>query len=219
MLSRRPSEEVRHLRVGQLMEIAIIKADRPETGRGLHTDCLVRHFAQSRECVGWRYRYREDQMGGVLAPDGLQRYPHRRSGGDAVVNGDCGAVLDLRSGTACTIDLTASLDLGKLSRRFFLQIALRDIQSGRQMPVDKGLGRGAVCHCTDREFGLPRHPDLAYEDDIERRVERLGNLETDGNAAARQCQDHRLSFLQMRQLAGKATAGITAVCEFHVWPP
>ena len=87
------------------------------------------------------------------------------------------------------------------------------------MPIDKGLGRSAVGHCTDCEFGLPRHPDLAHEYDIERCVERLGNLETDGDAAARQCEDHRLAFFQMRQLAGKATTGIAAICEFHVRPP
>src|SRR5215470_17361120 len=71
-------------------------------------------------------------MGGTLAPDGLQRHPHRRSGGDAVVNGDCRAPADFRSRAARTIDLTAPLDLGELSRRLILQIALGDIQGGRQ---------------------------------------------------------------------------------------
>jgi hypothetical protein len=66
------------------------------------------------------------------------------------------------------------------------------------------------------QFGLPRHSDLAHEHNIERRIECLSNLEPDRDAAARQCQNHRLPVIKMRQLASEAATRIGAIQELHI---
>jgi len=43
----------------------------------------------------------------------------------------------------------------------------------------------------------------------------LGNLETDSNAAARQCQDHRRPVFEMGQFGGQLTPGHFAIWEPH----
>ena len=52
--------------------------------------------------------------------------------------------------------------------------------------------------------------------EIERRIERLRNLEPDRDATARQCQNHRLPVLKMRQLASEAATRIGAIRELHI---
>jgi len=54
-------------------------------------------------------------------------------------------------------------------------------------PVWK-FGRGCpVGDGAESELRLPGHPDFAHDHDVEWCAERLGNLETDSNAATRQC--------------------------------
>jgi hypothetical protein len=74
----------------------------------------------------------------------------------------------------------------------------------------------APSHRAECQFGLPRHSDLAHEHNIERRIECLSNLEPDRDAAARQCQNHRLPVVKMRQLASEAATRIGAIQELHI---
>jgi hypothetical protein len=90
------------------------------------------------------------------------------------------------------------------------------VQNDRHSPVDKSLRTGPVSHRAERQLGLPRHSDLAHQHNIERRIECLGNLEPDRDAAARQCQNHRLLVLKMRQLASEAATRIGAIRELHI---
>src|SRR5690242_20939485 len=54
-----------------------------------------------------------------------------------------------------------------------------------------------------RQLGLERHADLAHQDDVERGVERPGDLDSDGDAAARQRQHDRIAGTQRCQPGGK----------------
>src|SRR5271169_6790381 len=84
------------------------------------------------------------------------------------------------------------------------------------MPVDESLVAGAAGDRAEGQLGLPGDPDLPHEHDIERRIERPGNLEADRDTAARQCQDDRLPVFQMQKLVGEPAAGLAAICELHV---
>ena len=63
--------------------------------------------------------------------------------------------------------------------------------------------------------GCPGTPDLTNKHDIERRIEGLGNLKTDGDTAARQRRDQRPTAPQMCQLATKPASGFVASYVFH----
>jgi hypothetical protein len=145
----------------------------------------------------------------------VQRHPHRRAGGDAVIDDNRRAPSDFQCRTAFAVRFPAPLDLLELTCDLLLDVAIRNIQTRCQTPVDKNLRAGAVGDRAKSELGLPGHPDLSHEHDIKRRIERPGYLETDCDTATRQCQDDRLRALQMRQLVGEPAAGLAAICVFH----
>src|SRR6516165_11127434 len=99
--------------------------------------------------------------------------------------------------------------------------------SGRSERWVTRSGRGNDISCravtvgnrTERELGLPGHPDLAHQHDIESCIERACDLEADRDTSARQYQDDRLPVFQMQQLFGKPAPGLATICELHVRPP
>src|SRR6516225_459809 len=212
---RRADKESDHLGIAHLVEIAIVEADCTEPDRRLQADGLVGVLAQGRERIRRRYRYGENQPRGITASHGLQCHPHRRASGDPVIDNDCCTPGDVQCWTTLTVRFSAPLDLFELTCCLFPDVALGDIQAGRQIPVDKSFRKGAVSDRTESELGLPGHPDLAHEHDIERCVERLGNLETDRDTAARQCEDDRLLVFQMQKLVSEPVAGVAAICVSH----
>src|SRR5882672_1874305 len=100
----------------------------------------------------------------------------------------------------------APLDLLELAPSFARDVVLVYGELGGEDVVDDHLWIGSVHHRTEREFGLPRHPDLADQHDVERGVESLGDLKTDRHAAARQGEHNRFLLPQLLQLRGKLAA-------------
>jgi len=64
---------------------------------------------------------------------------------------------------------------------------------------DEDVRAGSVADGADRELGFRERSDLADEHDIECRV----NFRGDGDTAARQRQDDRLSLPEIRQFGGE----------------
>ena len=122
-------EETGHLRIAHLMEIAIVEADRPEPDRRLQADGFVGSLGQGRERIGRRYGHGEDQPRGGAVPHGLQRDPHRRTGGDAVIDNDRRTPGDFQSRTAFAIRFSAPLDFFELTGGLLLDVAVRNIQT------------------------------------------------------------------------------------------
>jgi hypothetical protein len=60
---------------------------------------------------------------------------------------------------------------------------------------------------------MPRSADLADEENVQRRVERPGHLESHWNTAARQRQHYRISPVGFRQLFAELAAGLPAIKE------
>ena len=63
---------------------------------------------------------------------------------------------------------------------------------------------------------MPGHADLAHEYDIEWRIKRLGNLESDGDDAAWQGQDYRPKIFEVGQLPGETASGVATIGVLHV---
>src|SRR6516164_2424992 len=197
------------------MEIAVVEPDSPKPDRRLQAHCLVDFLAQACERVRRRHGHGQDQLRGATAPHGLQRDPHRRTGGDAVIDYDRGTSGDFPCWAPFAISITTPLDLFEPARGFVPDIALRNTPSGRQIVVDKRFRTGSVGHRAEGQLGLPGDPDFLHEYDVEWGIESLGYLEADRDTAARQRQDDRLRLFQVRELASKTVAGLTAIRELH----
>src|SRR5215472_16120333 len=151
----------------------------------------------------------------ITPPHRAQRHPHRRASGNAVIDDDRAVPTDCYWRAACTIARAPPLNLLELTRRLFLHIAFRYAQGVGQILIDEDLGGCPIGNGTQSQLELPGHPDFAYQHDVERRAERSGNLKTDGDTAARQCQDDRRPVFELRQFGGQLAAGSRAIGEFH----
>src|SRR5215469_6152375 len=151
----------------------------------------------------------------ITPPHRAQRHPHRRASSNTVIDDDCAVPTDDYWRAACTIARAPPLNLLELTRRLFLHIAFRYTQSVRQIIIDEDLEARSIGNGTQSKLGLPGHPDFAHQHDVEWRAERLGNLKTDSDTAARQCQDDRRPVLKLRQFGSQLAAGGCAIGEFH----
>src|SRR5262249_15615639 len=79
----------------------------------------------------------------------------------------------------------------------------------------------ALADRSHREFGLIGDSELADDDHIERRAERLGHLEGDRYAAAREPEHYKVAAArgQVPDRPGTVTPGIGPVHESHQLPP
>lgn len=109
-------------------------------------------------------------------------------------------------GSIAEINLPTALNLLQLARSFTGDVVFFDAELGGQLVVEDHLRIGSVHDRPERELGLPGHSDLADQDDVERGVELLGDLETNRHTAARQGEHDRLFVAQMLQPPGKLAA-------------
>lgn len=93
------------------------------------------------------------------------------------------------------------------------QIAVRHTRGPHHLFVDDAhafLADGA-----HGQLRLEGHPELAYEADVERSAEGLGDLRGDRDAAAGKSHDHQVLALQVVQPGSELSARIGSVCEVH----
>jgi hypothetical protein len=62
---------------------------------------------------------------------------------------------------------------------------------------------------------LARHAELAHDEHVERRPEDAGDLEGDGNAAARQAEDHGPGPSMVLEGVAQLATGVDAIDERH----
>ena len=65
------------------------------------------------------------------------------------------------------------------------------------------------------QLGLERHPELADDDDVQRRAEGAGDLEGDRDTPPRQAKDHDTPIAQVLQPGGQAPSRIGPIRENH----
>jgi hypothetical protein len=107
-----------------------------------------------------------------------------------------------------------ALDLGKLRSRTALS-GLVDADEADHLLIADDDRRAAVDHRSHGQFGLRWHADLSHQDEVDWRLELGRDLRGDGNAAARQCQDHRPLPLVAGKRRGELTSRVRSVLEAH----
>lgn len=101
-----------------------------------------------------------------------------------------------------------------------LELRLGDVGLVHEPSID--VQRAAGGDRPHRQFRLPRHAELAHQQHIERRVQRLGHFKTDRHATAWQREhDHVVTLRIAAQMPRERTARCRTVEEnaFHDRPP
>ena len=116
---------------------------------------------------------------------------------------------------AADIARATPLDFGQFLVAHAREFAFADAGQRDHVLVAHGHRPLAVDHRAHGELGLKGHADLAHQQEVERRIERGGNLRGHRHAAARQRQHHRLLVFVTRKCLGEPAAGIDAIDEGH----
>lgn len=111
--------------------------------------------------------------------------------------------------------MPSALDPGEFPVARRIVVDLIDADDLNDVLVADDDRRPAVDDRAHREFRLGRHTDLSHQDEIQRRIEPGCDLCGDGNAAARQCQDHRSLILVAGKSLGEQASGIYSILEAH----
>jgi hypothetical protein len=82
-----------------------------------------------------------------------------------------------------------------------------------ELVIEHKLWIGSIDDRAKSQFRLVRRADLAHENDIERRLQRLGHLERHWNATAGKREDNRMGILVRHQPFRELAAGIAAILE------
>ena len=73
--------------------------------------------------------------------------------------------------------------------------------------------RDAGRDCAERELRLPRHPELSRNDDVQGRVEGLGDPGRHGDTAPRQAEDDGIDQLFTAQALAQRAPGMDPIAE------
>src|SRR5512134_134029 len=107
-------EKAHDLCVGDLVEIAVVEADRVERLRRLQADDLIDLAVQLLKGAGRRDRNRQNQQFRLLAPQRGKGRSYARSRGDPVIDDDDLTPFDGHAHPALQIDALPPLDLDQL---------------------------------------------------------------------------------------------------------
>src|SRR5215471_9678344 len=94
-LYRKPLENIDHILIRNLPEIGVVVADSDKKVVLFETNDVVGLAAQLGNSARRSDWHRKDESLRLARADGAQRYPHRRTGGNAIVNHDRRAAGDL----------------------------------------------------------------------------------------------------------------------------
>lgn len=141
---------------------------------------------------------------------------HRRAGRQTVVDEDDGSARQIGEATIAPILTFAPFELGLLHRCNTLYVLVAHTRDANEVLVEHAhatTGKGA-----HGQLFVPREAELSNDEDIEWHMKGLGNLESNGNAAARKGKNDHIATIRIRaQLGGKPPAGISPIAKspFH----
>src|SRR5207237_354083 len=101
-------------------------------------------------------------------------------------------------------------ELRRLARRGGLDLRPPQARCGDHVVAKRDH---AGCDGTERELRLPRDPQLARDDDVQRCVESLGDPGGHRDAAARQAEDDRIAQPLTAQTLAERTPGMDPIAE------
>jgi hypothetical protein len=188
-------QDFNHFLIRNLSKIAIIETDCSEYRVILKTHYVVGLPPQFGKAVAWRHRHRKHEPLRIADASGAQSRAGRRARRNAVINHNRRAAGDLRAFAIAQVAVALPIDFGEFGiasgfkRSFVNTNVLNDVFIAHR---DRAAAVDNRTHC---QFRLEGHADLAHEDQIDRRLERLSNLRRDSNSTARQREDRRLLLL------------------------
>ena len=163
---------------------------------------------------GRRGRDGHDDASGLEPAHGRDGGLHRRAGREPVVHQDHGAAAHLERRAVVAIEPALCASSSSSSRAATAWITRNGGFSARitSSLSNKDPSRRDGAH---RQLLVARHAQLADHEDVERGLERLGDFEGDGHAAARQGQYQHVRATGVRdQLFGEFSAGLGTISEW-----
>src|SRR5438445_775911 len=183
----RAREEVLDLGVRRLREARVPRAEREKRFRRPCADNLVRVLAQRLARFGRRDGNSDDDLRRFLHAQRFDGSAHRRAGRYAVIHEDDRLTFDGMSRPGAAIQPLAAVELLLLVRRNLCDRFRRNSERLHDLFVQNL--NSAARDRTHRQLGLRGKSELADDEDVEGRLQLACDLETDGNAAPRQCED------------------------------
>jgi hypothetical protein len=180
------------------LKVAVVGANREEVTRSLDRDVLIGDCAEPSFPPGRRHRHRQYDVACAMSSSYLTGRSGCRAGGDSVVDDDRWKTVHW--------DVRTTTSVCRRSCRDFVQLARGDLGElgvgESRLPHDVVVEHpdAVFANCSERKLWLPRHPELSDHDDVERRVQALGDFGGNRDPAPRQPEHHRISTTPRRQL-------------------
>ncbi len=202
--------------VADLVEVAVVLADRVERLGGLEAHDLVGHRGEPLDGLGRSHRHGEQHVRGAEVPHHGDGGGRGRAGREAVVDDDDVAPGDAEPQAAVAVRLDPAVDLRELECGEVVDVLAGDVQlpAGGVVEDDDAV----LADGPDGELGVAGRADLAHDQHVQLGVERLRHLEGDGQAAARQPEHEGVRAGVGGEPGGQPAAGVGAVLE-HGTPP
>jgi hypothetical protein len=202
-------EQVAHLLVAHLREVAIPRADGAKLSRRHQADDLVDDATQRRARARRRDRHGDDRASRPLLSDVQRGGQHRRSRGQPVVDQHDRPVGQRQRGTIGSIQALPALQLAPLLAFDRLQLLRGELQARHERLVDDA--RAAACDCAKGQLFVAGHAELSHHVYVERCAEAARDLIGDRHAAARQAKHQGVAPGARVQLLGEQAARLAAI--------
>jgi hypothetical protein len=206
-------EQADHLRIFGLPEIAVMRAHRIERVGGREAHHLVALAPELGETFRRRDRDREHEPRRIMAREAAQSRLDRGAGRDPVIDDNRDPPLGRERRPIAQVILPPPLDLGELACLLGFDIARAWRDASHDILVQDELRILAIDHRAERQLLMPRRADLAHQQHIEGRGERLGDFKADRHAAARQRQHERPILPTGCQRSRELPPGIAAIAK------
>src|SRR5689334_18578236 len=147
---------------------------------------------------------------------GVQRSANSCAGGNPVVDDDGRATPDLDRGSLAEVPCASSLDLHQLLAACRLEIPFRNTERLNDVLIADDRRRMAVDDGTHGQFRLEGGTDLADQEQVEWRLQRLGDRCRYRNTATRKRQHDGIGVAIFEERGDEPSAGLPTICKRHV---
>ncbi len=192
-------------------EVAIPTAHRSERVRLLQAHDDVGVYPQVVDHIGRSDRRRHGDTGGTSCTSDRDGGTDRGAGGDAVVDDDNEATLDVDARADGANRAEQSVEVASFTLLDFGELLVVDPRRPDHVVVDHS--HAVLADRSHRQLGLSWHSDLADHDDVERCVDHRSDFCSDGNATAREPEHHRIFQFQPGDFDGEARARSSTIAK------
>src|SRR5579883_2272187 len=180
ILALRARKQLPDLIIAGLLEVFVPFPDGLKVGRRHQADQLV-HFAPQHVARARRsHRHCDYDAPGLLLPQRCHGRAHGRAGRQTVVAQNRGAAAQLGRRPVAAVLALAAFELGLFARGDALNRLFRYPQLENDVAVHHAdAARGDRAH---RQLFVPRDTELAHQENVERRLQRVSHLIADRHA-------------------------------------